>query len=219
MIWLFRLSVNIIRGFKAGRAGLKVVEQANGDVDYIATNDPKHPDRIYDVSASRGNAFKLNLPGMGSIWVNASTTLWFPAKFYGDTLRIKLTGEAYFEMAANKPVVIEIPSTANRQPSTFIRESGSFNIHAYPSDSLKVARDEQSAAWKNKMIDYQDASLKTILDEISRWYDVDVEWSGSIPDKKYTIRLPRNAPFSEVVNVLKQQGAILFVNRKNIYVP
>ena len=218
----------IVRGYKAGHAHLKVVEYENGDIDYIATNNPKLPDRIFDLPTYRGNAFVLRLPGMGSIWVNASTTLWFPAKFYGDTLRIKLTGEAYFEMAANKSVEIEIPSTVNGfarqseakagQRPTMIRETGTFNIHAYPSDSLKVARDERSAAWKNKMIDYQDASLKTILDEISRWYDVNVEYGSSMADKKYNIRLPRNAAFSEVIRVLKEQGVKLYVNGKNIYV-
>lgn len=210
---------DMIRGFKAARAHLNVVVRENGDVEYVATSDPKaRPDKNYELPTYRGNAFMLTLTGVGRIWVNASTTIWFPAKFYGDTLRIKLTGEAYFEMTANKPVVIEIPSTVNRQLSTFIRESDGFNIHAYPYDSLKISRDEQSAAWKNKMIDYQDASLKTILDEISRWYDVDVEYKGSIPDKKYNIRLPRNAPFYEVIRVLKEQGAKLSVNRKNIYV-
>jgi len=209
---------DMIRGYKAARAHLKVVEHENGEADYLATNNPKLPNTMYDVRSYRGNSFVLRLPGMGSIWVNASTDIWFPAKFYDDTLRIKLTGEAYFDIAPNKSVKIEIPPTANRHLPTIISESGSFNVHAYPSDSMKIARDEQSVAWKNRMIYYKDASLKTILDEISRWYNVDVEYKGSISDKKYTIRLPRNAAFSEVIRVLKEQGAKLSVNRKNIYV-
>jgi len=215
---------DLIRGKKAGRPHLKVVEHGNGDMEYLATNNPELPDRMFDLPTFRGNAFVLHLPGMGSIWVNASTTLWFPAKFYGDTLHIKLTGEAYFEMETNKPVVIEIPPTVPHvrdQPPTLLRESGSFNIHAYPSDSLKVGRDEQSVAWKNKMMYYKDASLKTILDEISRWYDVDVEYveyGGGVPDKKFNLRVSRNAEFLDVIQVLKAQGAKLFVNGKKIYV-
>ena len=216
---------DIVRGFKAARARLDVVEYPNGDIDYVTTNDPKRPDKIYDLRTYRGNAFVLRLPGMASIWVNTSTTIWYPAKFVADTLRIKLTGEAYFEMTGNKPVVIEIPSTVNpalsgagHQPPTFIRKTGSFNVHAYPGDSLKVANDEQSVAWKNRMLHYKDASLKTILDEVSRWYDVDVEYKGNIPDNKYTISLPRSAEFSEVIRVLTEQGARLSVNKKYIYV-
>ena len=217
---------DFLRGFKAGYANVKVVEHENGDIEYIAKSDPKAgPGKNYELRTYRGNAFMLNLTGVGRIWINASTNIWYPANFSGDTLRIKLTGEGYFEMKGNKPVVIEIPPTphsagqaANRQLPTFIRETGSFNVHAYPSDSLKVANDEQSAAWKNKMIIYQDASLKTILDEISRWYDVNVEYTGSLPDKKYDIRLPRNTEFTDVIRVLREQGVKLFVNRKNIYV-
>ena len=217
---------DIIRGFKAGFANLEIVEHANGDIDYVATNNPKHPDRIFDLRTYRGNSFVLRLPGMGSIWVNASTSIWYPAKFDADTLRIKLTGEAYFEMTGNKPVVIEILPTASPaealakagQPSTFIRGTGSFNVHAYPADSLKVANDEQSAAWKIRMIYYKDASLKTILDEISRWYDVDVVYLGSLPDKKFNMRLPRNTELSDVIKVLKDQGVKVYVYKKTIYV-
>jgi transmembrane sensor len=210
---------DLIRGFKAGEANVKVVEHENGDMEYIATSNPKAGlDKSFELRSYRGNAFMLTLKGIGRIWINASTNIWYPANFSGDTLRIKLSGEAWFDIAANKPVKIEIPSPIIHNPSTIISESGTFNVQAYPSDSLKVARDEQSVAWKNKMIYYQDASLKTILEEISRWYDVDVEFKGSIPDKKYTIRLPRNAAFSEVIRILREQGAKLFVNGKNIYV-
>lgn len=209
---------NFRRGFKAGKANLKIVEHENGDINYVATNDPKRTDKIYDLLTYRGNAFVLRLPGMGSIWVNASTTIWYPAKFVADTLRIKLTGEAYFEMDPGKVAEIEILPTANSPLPTVIKETGSFNVHAYPADSLKVANDEQSAAWKNRRIFYQDASLKTILDDISRWYDVDVEYGSSFQDKKYHIDLPRSAEFSEVLRVLKDQGVNMLVHKKNIYV-
>lgn len=208
----------MIRGYKAGSAGLLDNENENGEKEYLAVSDARFPELVFDLPTFRGNTYVIRLRRMGSIWVNSSSTIWYLAKFKGDTLRVKLTGEAYFEMEPNKGVVIEIPSTVNHQPSTFIRESGSFNVHAYPSDSLKVGRDEQSVAWKNKMIYYKDASLKTILDEISRWYNVDVEYKGSSQDGKYNIRLPRNAAFSEVIRVLKEQGAKIFVNRNHIYV-
>jgi transmembrane sensor len=207
------------RGFKAGKANLKIIEHENGDIDYVATNNPKRPDKIYDLVTYRGNAFVLRLPGMGSIWVNASTTIWYPAKFVADTLRIKLTGEAYFEMDPGKVAAIEILPTPHvrGQLPTVISETGSFNIHAYPADSLKVANDEQSAAWKNRMLYYKDASLKSILDEISRWYDVDVVYLSPIPGKKFSIGVPRNTEFPEVVRILKEQGAGLYVDKKTIY--
>ncbi|MFI5125015.1 MAG: FecR domain-containing protein [Chitinophagales bacterium] len=211
---------DFIRGFKTGSAGIDLIKHENGEIEYIAKNYPiAARDKMYKLLTYRGNAFILNLPGIARIWINASTNIWIPANLSTDTIRIKMTGEAYFEIADTKHhLIIEIPSTINHQPSTIITDTGSFNIHAYPSDPLKITRDAQSAAWKNGMIFYQDASLKTILDEISRWYNVDVEYKSQGPDKKYHINLPRTAKFSAVIKVLKEQGVQLFVNGRLITV-
>lgn len=223
---------DFIRGFKAGSAGVKVVEHENGEIEYIAKNYPRAArDKSFELLTYRGNAFILQIPNIARIWINASTNIWIPANLSGDTIRIKLTGEAYFDIAAGKHLVIEIPptanhqpstinlpSTVNRQPSTIIKESGTFNIHAYPSDSLKVTRDPSSFAWKNRMIFYQDASIKNIMDDISRWYNVDVQYKSNLSDKKYHINLPRSSEFRDVLQVLKDQGAVLFVNGKTIIV-
>ncbi|MEO6963326.1 MAG: DUF4974 domain-containing protein [Puia sp.] len=211
---------DMVRGWKAGSAGIDLIKHENGEMEYLAKSDPiAARDKIYELLTYRGNKFILNLPGVAMIWINASTNIWFPANLDADTIRIKLTGEAYFDIPPSKHyVVIEIPSTVNRQPSTIITDTGSFNIHAYPSDPLKISRDAQSAAWKNRMIFFQDASLKTILDEISRWYNVDVEYKGKGPARKFHINLPRTAKFSEVLKALRDQGATLFVNRRLITV-
>ena len=126
---------DFIRGFKAGYAGVKVVEHENGQVEYIARNFPKAArDKSFELLTFRGNAFELQLPDIGSIWVNASTDIWYPANLSVDTIRIKLTGEACFNINANRHLIIEIPSATDREPSTFISENGLFNVHAYPPD-------------------------------------------------------------------------------------
>ncbi len=211
---------DFIRGFKTGKAGIKLVQHENGQMEYIAKNHPKAGmDKIFELLTYRGNAFILNLPGIARIWINASTNIWIPANLGTDTIRIKMTGEAYFEIPNTKHhVIIEIPSTINHQPSTLITDTGSFNIHAYPSDPLKLARDAQSAAWKNGMIFYQDASLKTILDEIGRWYNVDVEYKSTDTGNNYHINLPRTAEISEVIKALRKQGALILLNKKIITV-
>ena len=55
------------------------------------------------------------------------------------------------------------------------------------------------------------------MDEISRWYNVDVFYVGTT-GKKYHINLPRTADFSEVIQALQAQGLHLFVFRKTITV-
>ncbi len=120
---------DIIRGIKAGGAHVKVLTHENGDVEYVATSKPKAgPEKNYQLRTYRGNAFMLTLKGVGSIWVNASTNISYPVNFSGDTLRIKLSGEAWFDIANNKHVIIEIPPTANRQPPTANHYQGIRNL-------------------------------------------------------------------------------------------
>jgi hypothetical protein len=211
---------DMVRGFQSGYAQVKVIEHENGELEYVAQDHPNaRPDQMFGLLTYRGNAFLLNLPGIARIWINSSSKIWFPANLSRDTIRIKLTGEACFDIPASQHhVIIEIPSAVNGQPSTLITETGYFNVHAYPADSLQVGRDRQSVSWKNGMIFYQDASLKTILDEIARWYNVTVEYKSNASGRKYHINLPRTASFSEVVRALTAQGAPLLVNRNIIVV-
>jgi transmembrane sensor len=76
------------------------------------------------------------LPDGTQVWLNAESSLTFP-EIFSDSLRlVKLTGEAYFEVAhnANKPFIVEAHGTRTEALGT------AFNIQAYPEDErVKVA--------------------------------------------------------------------------------
>ena len=76
------------------------------------------------------------LPDGTQVWLNAESSLIFPEVF-SDTLRlVKLTGEAYFEVAHSKsrPFIVETSENKIEALGT------SFNIKAYPEEHItKVA--------------------------------------------------------------------------------
>jgi transmembrane sensor len=53
---------------------------------------------------------------------------------------------------------------------------------------------------------------------LSRWYDVDVNYIGALPDKKFNVNILRDADLSELVNSLKKQGVHISVQGKTITV-
>lgn len=78
----------------------------------------------------RGGEYKLTLADGSTVWMNSGSVLRYPIRFNGKERRVKIEGEAYFQVAKNP-----------KQP--FIVESGTlkicvtgteFNVKAYPED-------------------------------------------------------------------------------------
>jgi len=64
-------------------------------------------------------------------------------------------------------------------------------------------------AWKNGLFVFDNAGLKSILNQLERWYDIKIDYSD-IPNKRYNGMVPRKAKLSEVLNMLELTGNINF---------
>ncbi len=77
---------------------------------------------------------------------------------------------------------------------------------------------DEAVAWKNGKFMFHDADLQTIMRQLSRWYDVDVEYQGQVPVKHYLGRISRNVPVSQVFLILKTSGLNFTINGRKIIV-
>ena len=71
---------------------------------------------------------------------------------------------------------------------------------------IKVIQDAdvaEAVAWKDGRFEFNDTDLKTIMRQVMRWYDVDVEYHGNIPDRYFTADISRNKTLSGVLKILK----------------
>ncbi|RZL36239.1 MAG: FecR family protein [Pedobacter sp.] len=64
-------------------------------------------------------------------------------------------------------------------------------------------------AWKNGQFRFNNAGLKTILNQLERWYDIKIDYT-TVPEKRYNGMVPRKAKLSEVLNMLELTGNISF---------
>jgi len=86
---------------------------------------------------------------------------------------------------------------------------------------LSVIRDAdtgEATAWKDGKFIFRDVELKTIMRQLSRWYDVDVVYEGQIATKHYRGRIPRNVPVSQIFEILKTSGLNFTINGREIIV-
>ncbi|WDF77130.1 DUF4974 domain-containing protein [Mucilaginibacter sp. KACC 22773] len=83
---------------------------------------------------------------------------------------------------------------------------------ALNGDGFKVgaADMEKAVAWKNGQFMFQDDNIQYIMRIISRWYDVDVEYKGQVPNDSFGGGVSRFKNISELLNILQLTGKVHF---------
>ena len=114
--------------------GYTVVKKNGGQLRYDASHSPLATGHTpYNtITTPRGGQYQVVLPDGSQVWLNAASSLRFPAVFTGKERKVEVTGEAYFEVAKDrhKPFKVAIlPSAAE------VEVLGThFNIMAYEDE-------------------------------------------------------------------------------------
>ncbi len=77
---------------------------------------------------------------------------------------------------------------------------------------------EESIAWKNGKFQFNDTELGTIMRQISRWYDVEVEYRGEVEHLRFKGKASRDVPASHVFEILKATGINIKTEGRKIIV-
>lgn len=77
---------------------------------------------------------------------------------------------------------------------------------------------EESIAWKNGQFRFKNAELSTIMRQISRWYDVEVEYRGEVEHIRFYAGIPRNVPASKIFQILETSGINIKTEGKKIII-
>jgi ferric-dicitrate binding protein FerR (iron transport regulator) len=87
----------------------------------------------YTMTSAPGTITQLTLPDNSKVWLNAASSLRYPARFIGNERLVSLTGEAYFEVKSDKKNPFLVAVNDNMQ----VKALGTkFNISAYDNDPL-----------------------------------------------------------------------------------
>lgn len=64
-------------------------------------------------------------------------------------------------------------------------------------------------AWKNGQFNFDNAGIESIMRQLSRWYDVDIEYKGKTDDI-FVAEMSRNIKLSDVLKALELTGRVKF---------
>jgi transmembrane sensor len=219
------------------------------------------------IETPRGRQFQLLLADGSKVWLNAASTIRFPASFNGSERKVDITGEAYFEVAeqysgalkGNVPFIVHVHTPEGDGGD--IKVLGTqFNINTYDQKamakttllkgSVRITRDnfsqtlspgqqalvrtgkadnatirivenvdvDQVMAWKNGYFSFANTSLDGVMQQISRWYDVDIVYEGKIPERKFGGEISRNNNASQVLKVLEESDVHFRIDGRKIIV-
>ena len=152
----------------------------------------------------RGGEYKIVLADGSQVWINSQSVLEFPACFVGKERRVRLQGEAYFEVSKNveRPFIVDMGNkeirvlgtsfNVNDYDGKFVTTLVSGKVQVFVNDKdyvltssmqVRVEGDDvfveevdvrEFTAWKDGLFVFKKQKLREVMDILSRWYDVDV---------------------------------------------
>jgi ferric-dicitrate binding protein FerR (iron transport regulator) len=69
---------------------------------------------------------------------------------------------------------------------------------------------EQVLAWKNGLFSFEKTDLRAIMRQISRWYNVEIEYRGVVEQINFTGRMSRKEYVSQILELLEMEGRVHF---------
>lgn len=88
--------------------------------------------------------------------------------------------------------------------------------------NMTVLKDENLdavLAWKNGFFTFDNTGIKTVMNQLTRWYGIEVEYKdGIIPQDNFWGDIPRNEKLSTVLNVLSKSGVKFAIEGQKVVV-
>ncbi|GHB63819.1 FecR family protein [Persicitalea jodogahamensis] len=172
-------------------------------------------------TAFSGSKRRVKLTGEGYFEIKKDESIPFEVEALNT--RVQVLGThfnlmAYANEAASKTTLLEGSVKVSNGLATKIIKPGQQAI-ARDKIQIKTIDTDEVVAWKNGYFQFENEDLRTILRQLKRWYDVDVENSEQIPDKHFTAFISRNTPLSQVLKMLELSGELKFkIEGKKIFI-
>lgn len=193
------------------------------------------------ISTPRGGQYMVVLPDGTKVWLNAHSSLRYPVYFAGKERVVEVYGEAYFEVTKNKlkPFKVIANNVAVKVLGTHFNVTayadeptvrttlleGSVDVNhkiLLPGQQARINNQTQNinilsvntdevVAWKNGLFIFRNENIQSIMNKISRWYDVEVEFKNKkILDQKFGGTFSRSGELSDMLESMSLTGVIHF---------
>jgi hypothetical protein len=177
-------------GKLAVQGNVAITKTNNGRIIYNTTDEASGVTAggqiaFNTITTPKGGQYQVILPDGSLVMLNAASSITYPSAFTGNKRDVRLTGEAYFEVAkdAAKPFSVNVD---NKQQIEVLGTH--FNIEAYPDDSdikttllegsVKLVYSDKQAILKPGQMAINDSG-KSLLIKDADTYEV-MAWKNNL---------------------------------------
>lgn len=173
------------------------------------------------------------------VWLNAGSAIKFPLSFKQGR-RVEITGEAYFEVTHDR----ERPFIVKAGNDEIVDLGTRFNVNAYAdeagvtttlveglvqvknhllkpgdqhvNDRIRKVDANSVIAWVSGYFYFDHTDLRSVMRQISRWYNVSVEYQGRIPPLYFDGEIQQSLRLSQVLELLNATGVHYTLDGKRL---
>jgi ferric-dicitrate binding protein FerR (iron transport regulator) len=117
---------------------------------------------------------------------------------------------AYKEDNNSQTTVVEGLVKVSRKNKFSMLKPGKKLIAADTTFSIIDADIKQEIAWKNGEFVFHNTSLKMVMNELARWYDMEIEYAPGVPSLHFSGEVQRESNIAKVLEMLEYTGGVTF---------
>lgn len=143
-------------------ANVDIIKTSSGSIQYKSqTSSSNNPTAYNTIEAPAGGKWSLTLPDGTQVWLNSSSSITYPTQFSATERKVKIKGEAFFDVAHNKKAPFIVSSGQQ-----LIRVLGTeFNVEAYEEDAVAKTTLVKGAV----AIESGNKTVKLVPGEQAKW--------------------------------------------------
>ena len=171
----------------------------------------------------RGNQRNVDLTGEAYFEIAKSKEKPFHVNINGYQVEVLGTHfdiNAYADEGAIKTSLLEGSVRIKDGNTSGMLKPGQQGVLVTNGNSIEIknADMKQVIAWKNGLFQFNGADIKSIMRQIGRWYDVEIEYTGKVPARRFEGKISRDAELSDVLKILELSNVKFTLVGKKIVV-
>lgn len=128
--------------------------------------------------------------------------------------------DAYPEEGIIKTTLLEgaVSMSTSANPAVLLKPGQQAAAGQADIKVVNNANIDQVMAWKYGLFNFDRSNLPSVMNELSRWYDVDVRYEGEIPSRTFRGKIKRDLSLAQVLEILQDVNVKFRITGKTIVV-